>query len=549
MKLRIVLVSLIGVAFLAAGASLAIAWTFFRVYVPPDHCLVLVRKSGAPMPAGQKIATAGEKGIQENTLGPGRYFLNPVKWETELEPLVTIEAGDPNTWQSHYVAGRGDHFDAKLDGKWPEVGIVTSLAGKVWDQESEVVEKGYQGKWREVLSPGTYRINPRAYKVEKVPAVVVPVGYCGVVTSQLGNMPGVETVMQSSIGPDGKVVQGRPSAIQKLAEPGQRGVLRNVLPPGIYYLNPYVHKVKIVEVGYNLISQLRTDQETEHIEFPSQDGFTVEVEVTVVWGRDPRHTPELINRLGDIEKIRDLVIAQIRSICRNIGSDYISTDFIEGEKREQYQQQVTETLKKVCRERNLEVLIALIHNIEVRADSASKQEDLKLTIQSGFIAREQDLLRQEQSETAKVLAELEAAEAAVPVAREEVASDMRIRVAELQAEGRKKAEEIDAQRDLDVATIEREIAEIEAETERVLGRAQAEVEQMINQAEADGKRMFIDAFGSGSAYNLYTFAREFSPESIRLIFAGEGTFWTDLTKLQDAASMELLRKAGNVGGE
>ena len=53
--------------------------------------------------------------------------------------------------------------------------------------------------------------------------------------------------------------------------------------------------------------------------------------------------------------------------------------------------------------------------------------------------------------------------------------------------------------------------------------------------------MFVQAFGSGAAYNLYTFAQEFQPESIRLIFAGEGTFWTDLTRLQDVAAMELLK--------
>lgn len=548
MKIKTLITLVIGAAFLFGGVGLFVAWSFFRVYVPPNYCMVLVRKSGKPMPPGHKIASKGEKGIQEQTLGPGRYFLNPLKWETELEPLITIEAGDPNTWRTEYVTDANKHTNVKLVGDLPKVGIVTSLAGKPWDQDTEVVEKGYQGRWREVLTPGTYRLNPRAYKVEKVPAVVVPVGYCGVVTSQLGEMPDVETILQTSIGPDGEPTEGRPTTIQKLAERGQRGVLQDVLPPGIYYLNPYVYKVKVVEIGYNLISQLRTDQGTENIEFPSQDGFTVEVEVTVVWGRDPRHTPELINRVGDIDKIRDLVIAQIRSICRNIGSDYVSTDFIEGEKREQYQQQVTDTLKKVCRERNLEVLIALIHNIEVHADGASEQEDLKETIQRGFIAREQDLTRQKQRETAKVLAELEAAEAAVPVAREVVASDTRIRVAELQAEGRKQAEQIDAQRDLDVAKIERDIAEIEAETQRVLGRAEAEVERLLNQAEADGKRMFVEAFGTGNAYNLYTFAQQFSPDSIRLIFAGEGTFWTDLTNLQDAASMELLRRKSNDDG-
>jgi hypothetical protein len=53
--------------------------------------------------------------------------------------------------------------------------------------------------------------------------------------------------------------------------------------------------------------------------------------------------------------------------------------------------------------------------------------------------------------------------------------------------------------------------------------------------------MLIEAFGTGTAYNLYTFAQEFKPESINLIFAGPGTFWTDLAGVQDVAGMKLLQ--------
>ena len=204
---------------------------------------------------------------------------------------------------------------------------------------------------------------------------------------------------------------------------------------------------------------------------------------------------------------------------------------------------MTETLQRVCRERNIEILIALIQNIEVRGGSTPEGEglDLKQTIQRGYIAAEEDLTKQKQRETAIVRAELETAKATIEVAREEVTADTRKKVAEIGATGHKQAEEIDAQRDLEVAQIERKIAELEAETTLVLGRAEAEVEKLRNQAEANGKRLMVQAFGSGQAYNLYTFAQNFAPESIRLIFAGEGTFWTDLNRLQDAAAMELLK--------
>ena len=534
---------IVGAGLILAAATIGAAWSVCRAYVGPNECLVLIRKTGEPLPPDQKIAEPGQQGIQREALGPGRYFFNPLKWQWETHPLVKISAGDPATWREVWKKGSPDYAIPELRGDWPEVGVVTSLAGKTWTGTTEVVDAGFQGIQRKVLTPGTYRLNPYAYKVERVPAIVVPLGCIGVVTSQLGEMPGVETIREVSIGPDGEPIEGSSKVVQKMAEEGQRGVLKNVLQPGIYYLNPKVHKVKIVQIGYNQISQLREESVSTNIDFPSEDGFTIGVEVTVVWGRHPGHTPEMISRLGDVDKIRLIILGQIRSICRNIGSKYVSTDFIQGVRREQYQQAVTETLQRVCRERNIEILIALIQNIEVHGGTTPEGEglDLKQTIQRGHIAAEEDLTKQKQRETAMVRADLETAKAGIAVSREQITAETRKKVAEIRADAVKQSEEIKAQRDLEVAQIERKIAELEAETTRVLGRAEAEVEELKNQAEADGKRMMIAAFGSGQAYNLYTFAQGFAPDSIRLIFAGEGTFWTDLSRLQDVSSLEFLR--------
>ena len=358
--------------------AFAVVWTTCRVYVPADQCLVLIRKTGAALPPGAVIAEPGQKGIQREALGPGRYFFNPLVWDWKLDDLVMINAGDPNTWQEFYSESASDTAMPELKGGWPEVGIVVSKAGKPAPAGVEVVDEGFQGIQKQVLTPGTYRINRFAYEVKHVPATVVPLGCCGIVTSQLGEMPGVETVEEINVGPDGQPVKGHPKVIQKLAEPGQRGVLRQVLQPGIYYLNPYVYRVQIVQIGYNQISQLATrnpggtgfskysnvgpesdkkkggkpaakqppapQQQQEaaaatpevstHITFPSKDGFVIDIEVTVVWGRHPAHIAEMLNRFGDLEKIKLIILAQMRSICRNLGSDYESTDFIRGEKRE-----------------------------------------------------------------------------------------------------------------------------------------------------------------------------------------------------------------------
>ena len=546
MSLSRIIGSVVGAVLILGGVALGYLWTACRAYVPPYKCLELTRKTGEPLPAGLKIAEPGQKGIQRTALGPGRYFRNPWVWDWELHDLVEIPAGDPQTWREVYTAGDPDYQVPKIEGAWPKVGIVTSLAGKLWDQDAEVVDEGYQGIQRRVLTPGTYRLNPRAYKIELGDAVIVPLGCCGVVTSQLGEMPGVEIITETLIGPDGEPVESERTQVQKLAEEGQRGVLKDILQPGIYYLNPKVHKVTTVQIGYNEISQLNTEDIRDNIRFPSNDGFTIEIEVTVVWGRHPEHAPEMIARFGDVTKIKEIIFSQIRSICRNIGSEYDSIDFIRGEKREEYQRAVTETLQRIATQRDIEILIALIQNYEVHGGTAGADEemDLRKTIQRGYIAKEEELTRQEQRETAKVKAELEPAKVQIEVVREQLTADTRKKVAEIMAEGHKQAEEIDAQRDLEVARIERQIAQLDAEKTRVLGKANADVEKLANQAEADGKRLMIEAFGTGRAYNLYTFADRFEPESIRLIFAGDGTFWTDLSRLQDAAALELLKSSG-----
>lgn len=535
------------------GTALALAavlgggyWTMFRVHVDVNECVVLIRKSGKPLEAGQVVASEGQKGIQRETLGPGRYFLNPVTYDVERHALVTIDAGDPSTWEDDYDPSNNDYQHMKAKGKLPEVGVLVNKVGRPAPVGEQVVGPEFQGIQRQVLTPGVYRINPYVYEVKKFPASVVPLGCVGIVTSQFGELPGVETVKETVVGPDGTVTEGQPKTVQKLAEPGQRGVLREVLQPGIYYLNPFEKTVQIIWVGYNLMSQTKkTSTAGDVINFPSKDGFTVQVDVTVVWGLHPAHAPEMVNHVGEAERIKQIILGQLRSICRNVGSDYESTDFIQGERRERYQRQVTETLRKVCEKRDIEVLIALIQNIEVHSGESAKSDlslDLRRTIQRGYIAKEQDLTKQAQRETATVRAGLEASKAEIAVARERVTADTRMKVAQVKADADKKAQETAAQRDLEVAQIERQIAELDAETTRLLGRAAAQVDELKNKADADGKRMMVQAFGSGRAYNLFTFAEGFEPEQIRLFYAGEGTFWTDVSRLQDAAAMEILSK-------
>ena len=67
-----------------------------------------------------------------------------------------------------------------------------------------------------------------------------------------------------------------------------------------------------------------------------------------------------------------------------------------------------------------------------------------------------------------------------------------------------------------------------------LGRARAGAKQLEAEAKSESFGLAVNAFGSGSAYNQWTFATGL-PDDVQLdmLYAGEGTFWTDLKGFTD----------------
>lgn len=197
-----------GVLLLVAIAYGAYLGFFCRFYVGPDEMAVITAKTGAPLPPGQILAKKGQRGILEDVLGEGRYFYDPILYDRKIMPALFIPPG--------------------------KVGIVTAKVGENLPQGEFLADPGQKGVWRRVLGPGKYRLNPYGYTVEVVDAVSIPIGYVGVITS----------------------LSGTPALPGEFAGPGQKGVRREVLQPGLYYVNPKQYKVDVLEVGVNQVSLL-----------------------------------------------------------------------------------------------------------------------------------------------------------------------------------------------------------------------------------------------------------------------------------------------------
>jgi hypothetical protein len=184
------------------------SWTFCRFYVDIDQMAVITSKIGDPLPPGQILAEPGQQGVREQVLGEGRHFLNPLFYDWKIFPVVTIPNG--------------------------RVGIVTAKVGTDLPSGEFIANRGQKGIWRQVLGPGKYRLNPYGYQIDTVDALSIPVGYVGVVTGLTGEQA--------------------PEGI--FANPNQKGVRRDILQPGFYFINPKELQIDVLEIGLNQVSLL-----------------------------------------------------------------------------------------------------------------------------------------------------------------------------------------------------------------------------------------------------------------------------------------------------
>ncbi len=531
-----------GVAVLYAG-WLAVKWTAFRIYVDSDHALVVINKFGDPLPADRVVVPenqTGFKGVREQVMGPGRYFLDPIEYDYRMVDLVKIPSGDPSAWKWNSEGGLID------PGTAPMVGLVSMKEGKEPPAGEEVVGPGFRGIQREVLTPGTYKINPYKEEVTLVPAVVVPPGFVGVQTQLTGTDVGPATaatltsIKETTTAPVDP--SGRTQAVSRLVHSStERGICSDVLQPGIYYLNPRMVKVTIASVGYD---QITLDHRNDKaVRFYTNDGYQVEADFTLVWGRSPTDVPNIVANIGTTENVEQNVIEPaMKAACQNEGGKYKAQELIQGTTRSRFQDDLSSSLEQQVRTRNVHVLLALVRNIAIKDTTGRDATNgLLATLQQANIEVERNITNQQKTATAMENANLEQAMKLVDVARETVASDTNVKVANILADGQKKAAEIDADRDLQIASINLDVARLKAQSTQILGKASAKVDQMKSDAEAQGAKLMVDAFGSPQAYNLYTFSKGFDPKDLRLIFAGPGTFWTDLKSFPEIGAADALQ--------
>ncbi len=506
-------------ATLALGGLLCFGvfhWTVNRIYVHEGESVMLRYKgpllfgSSEPATPGQ-FAQPGQVGIYEEMLGPGRHFYCPIWWERTRVPDQIVKPG--------------------------EVAIVTSKLGDSLPSGEFLVDGDLcgperatsKGILRRVFGPGRYRVNPYAFEFKAISHeenqigeqrklsgwVTIPTGYVGVVTYLTPNKD-----------------EARVSGIQA-----------NVLPPGIYPVNPREQHVDVVEIGFRETS-ITVEQETvkgqvahdesgeplavpdSGIGFPSNDGFDIQLDFTAIWGVLPEDAPKIVGTFGSVQQADLKVIQpQSNSICRNNGSKMSAVDLLVGETRKEFQIETSNAFQNVLKEKHLTLLYGLVRHIYI-------PQEVRVPIQEGYVADELKLTREQQTTTATVEADFEEAKKKVELEAARIQVETDKMVANAIAEGERTAREIEAETKRRVAEIEREIAQLEAKRTVLIGRAEAEAQQLQEEAHAQKFQLAVQAFGSPQAYSKWEFAEGLPADiDLQLFYAGEGTLWTDLESI------------------
>lgn len=141
------------------------------VDIPENKIGIVTSKEGASLPTGEIaggevpnhnmfqdpdkfITNGGYKGLQEQVLLAGRYFLNPRFITVEIVEMFTVPIAN--------------------------VGVVIAYVGKEgkdvtgeFFKHGNLVSRGEKGVWVDPLDPGKYPINPNTHKIVNVPTANV----------------------------------------------------------------------------------------------------------------------------------------------------------------------------------------------------------------------------------------------------------------------------------------------------------------------------------------------------------------------------------------
>jgi hypothetical protein len=487
-------------------------WEVERIEVPSGKYLIRISRWGKDLGPDEIIAPDNSyKGVMLEPWGEGRHFLNPIFWNHEIHELVQVPVGEC------LVLTR--KFGKPLSPKRMEQGDVLG------SEDAADKSQGERGILRDVLTQGSYRLNPYAYSWDRVKAVEIRVDQVGVRTLKVGKDPrGLEADARRG---------------HYLVPDGYRGVQQSTVPAGTYYVNPYVESITPLEVRSHRVK-------LADIEFPSRDGFILKPQVVVEYAARPENAPELVVRLTDEgiihqndetaedqlenEILQKVILPHIRGFARIEGSNFDARDFIlaapaapaadgvaPGAKttnaREALQKALLDKVKPKCEALGVEVRAVTLADMLPPAELADQIAQRELA----RVEQAKNAVRLRQYRAAQ---ELKAKEALKDQAKEKVQAETRLIQAKTKSGQLKEVALSRLKQELENAQLELDAAEQQAQATLANGKADAAVINLQNEAEVAGLRTAVRGFSSVQTFAQFHLMKKLGP-ALTEIFASD----------------------------
>jgi uncharacterized membrane protein YqiK len=367
--------------------------------IPPGKVGVVTVADGAPLDAGrlhgkaieghrnfqdaeQFIASGGQKGPQVEILTPGTYRILtqsvPIDGGNETKPgLFFVRLYDATIITENQI-GLVEALDgAPLD---PRDYVATPVEGhdNFQDCNEFITRGGQRGPQKDILLPGTYYINPLVFKVIPENAKEIKPGEVAVIVSNIGKDPGEEirremaTKVRERMEREEKEqvskavarldkLEGEQKMVEDLEEEllasdpadqrldqgaheayvvpeGFRGIQETVVGPGRYYVNTLAVSPIVIPTTNMTVEWTaeELDNTFDPFEVISKDGFTMKLEVRVVFRVKPEDAPFMVAKIGNTDKlVQNVMHPLIDSIFRNQASESSAMAYLQNRHEEQ----------------------------------------------------------------------------------------------------------------------------------------------------------------------------------------------------------------------
>lgn len=329
------------------------------------------------------IGNGGQKGPQVEIITPGTYRIHTQSFRLEnpndIQPgLFTVRLFDA-TMITENAIGLVEALDGAPLNPRDYVAQPVDGHDNFQDSNTFISNGGQRGPQKDILLPGTYYVNPLMFKIIPDTAKEVKPGEVAVIVSNVGKDPSAEireamaakirekllreeeeqihraATQLDKVDGDETSIEEIKAELQADGDPtdrrldqgaheayvvpeGYRGIQETVVGPGKYYVNTLA-TTPIVIPTTNMTVEWTAENISKSFDpfaVISKDGFTMQLEVRVVFRVKPEDAPFMVAKIGSTEKlIQNVMHPLIDSIFRNQASESSAMAYLQNRHEEQ----------------------------------------------------------------------------------------------------------------------------------------------------------------------------------------------------------------------